>query len=120
MPLVKPKTSVMGVRILVLQDDHHDMSYLEQEGFEDRLAAYRAGDFSFVGVRLDVKLNIAVGDDWVFQSITTPGLWSIESDSGEDYFREVAADEFATLAEMLAELCVPLPDPHAEWPLVYR
>lgn len=80
-----------SVRIEVMPDIDPDASYLEQAGFEDRLQAYRNDEFGFVGVRVAVEAH-----DWdtgVTVRTTSAGLWGIESDSGDEYFREVAADE---------------------------
>lgn len=83
------------VRIEVVPDNDPDVSYLEQEGFEARRAEYRADAFSFVGVRVAVETHDT--DSGVSTRTQTAGLWGIESDSGEDYFREVAAEEASTL-----------------------
>jgi hypothetical protein len=111
-----------SVRIIISGDECPDASYLEQEGlgFEDRLAAYRNGDFSFVGVQVEAEIYIPHGSDWIIQTIKTPGLWGIEDDSGEDYFREVAADESVTLSDMLQELCVTRGEFPTAAPIVYR
>ena len=81
-------------------------SYLEQEGFADRLEQYRQGAFDFVGVRAAVELPIPFGKDRILTRIESPGLWGIESDSGEDYLDSVFQEESAILADMLAELGV--------------
>jgi hypothetical protein len=83
-----------------------DASYLEQEGFEDRLAQYRQGAFDLIGVRASVELPIPYGKDRILTRIESPGLWGIESDSGEDYFDSVFQEESDILADMLAELGV--------------
>lgn len=88
------------VSITVLPDQDPDTSYLEQDGFEDRLAAYRAGDFAHVGVRAEV-----IRHDWTsgtVTSVTSAGLWGIESDSGADYYREVGREELDSLRDELA------------------
>lgn len=91
-------------------DESPDASYLEQEGmgFEDRLAAYERGDFHFVGIRASVEIEIPHGTDGtrILQTITSPGLWGIESDSGDTYMQEVFRDECDILADMLKELNV--------------
>lgn len=79
------------VRIEVLPDEDLDASYLEQDGWEDRLAQYNAGDFYFVGVRVAVETHNTTSG--VLTTTTTAGVWGIESDSDESYIREVAADE---------------------------
>jgi hypothetical protein len=69
-----------------------------------RMEAYNAGEWHMCGVRASVVLSIPHGDSFITQKITSPGLWGIESDSGEDYFNEVFAEESDTLADMLREL----------------
>ena len=90
----------------VLHDDNPDTSYLEQDEFVDRLEAFRRGDFAFVGVRLVARIRFETkqGGGIHGPTITTGGLWGIEDDSGEDYFRTVAADETGELEEMLTAL----------------
>lgn len=101
--------TVQTARIEVMYDEDTDASWLEQAGYEDRWAAYQAGDFGFVGVRLTADLRIPHGNGWILQRVSTPGLWGIEDDSGDEYLREVACDEYHTLAAMLNELHVPTP-----------
>jgi hypothetical protein len=90
----------------IIPDDCPDTSYLEQEEFEDRLGQFRQGEFDFVGVRAAVELPIPYGKDRIITRIESPGLWGIESDSGEDYLESVFQEESAILADMLAELGV--------------
>jgi hypothetical protein len=90
----------------VVPDDCHDTSYLNQEGFEDRLEQYRQGDFDYAGIRAAVELPIPYGKDQILIKIESPGLWDIESDSGEDYFNSIFKEESDILADMLAELGV--------------
>jgi hypothetical protein len=63
-------------------------------------------DWSVVGVRAAVELPIPYGKDRIITRIESPGLWGIESDSGEDYFDSVFHEESNILADMLAELGV--------------
>jgi hypothetical protein len=92
----------------LVPDDCPDTSYLEQEGFEDRLEQYRQGAFDYVGVRAAVELPIPYGKDRILIKVESPGLWGIESDSGKDYFNSVFQEESNILADMLAELGVRL------------
>jgi hypothetical protein len=94
----------------IVPDDCPDVSYLEQAGFEDRLAQYRQGAFDLVGVRASVELPIPYGKDRILAKIESPGLWGIESDSDEDYFDSVFQEEADILADMLAELGVNIVD----------
>lgn len=100
---------VENVRVALVVDEWADASYLKQDGYEERLAQYQAGDFGYVGVRLSAELCIPSGDSWIVEDICTPGLWGIEDDSGSDYFASVACDEYRTLNEMLVQLGAPTP-----------
>jgi hypothetical protein len=80
-----------------------DPLYCEQD--EARLNAWRKGDWHFVGVRAKAILQIPHGIDcWITSSLLSPGLWGIESDSGDDYFRQVYREEREILAGMLDSL----------------
>jgi hypothetical protein len=73
----------LTIKVKRMEDVDVDSSYLEQEGFEDRLAQYRRGDFGFIGVVVTVERGgIKMGCD---------SLWGIEDDSGEEYFESVEA-----------------------------
>ena len=90
----------------VVPDQVADTSYLEQEGFEKRLKEYREDQFSYVGVRASCSIDIPHGKDGtcIIQRITSPGLWGIEDDSGQDYLGLVFTEESNVLASMLEEL----------------
>jgi hypothetical protein len=90
----------------IIPDDCPDTSYLEQEEFGDRLEQFRQGAFDYIGIRAAVELPIPYGKDRIITRIESPGLWGIESDSGEDYLDSVFQEESAILADMLAELGV--------------
>ena len=75
-------------------------------GFEDRLEQYpQRRDFILSGSAA-VEVPIPYGKDRILTRIESPGLWGIESDSGEDYFQSVFEEESTILADMLAELGV--------------
>lgn len=101
------------VRILVSADPYADTSYLGQEGFEQRREQFEQGAFSFCGVQVDAEILVPLSDHgqatYAVQHITSPGLWGIEDDSGEDYLRSVATDEGCVLLDMLTELNVKVP-----------
>lgn len=89
-----------SVTIKRIEDDDPDTSYLEQEGFADRLEQYRSGAFCFVGVYAEAVIRVG----GVRQVIRSSGLWGIESDSDEEYFEEVGGEEVIELHTMLSEL----------------
>jgi hypothetical protein len=98
-----PKAKLEAIRVVVLHDEDPDTSYLEQDEFEERLAAYQNGDFSFVGVRAEADVFIG----GVLQTLTSAGLWGIESDSGKEYIEGVADEEYNELRKILTEVGVP-------------
>jgi hypothetical protein len=103
------------VRVIVEADPEPDVSYLEQEDFEDRSLAYKKGDFSFVGVRAEAEVVI----EDVLQTLTSGGLYGVESDSEDEYIDEIAAREWEALRGVLKAVGVPteqLPlDVQREW-----
>ena len=92
------------IRTVTLDDEDPDASYLQQDDFAERLAEYTSGAFDFVGIRAEA--DIIVGN--TVQTITSGGLWGIESDSSPDYLKEVETEEVQQLADILIELgCAP-------------
>jgi len=91
----------------IVEDETPDASYLEQEGFEKRRGEYNRGDFSFVGVRAVAEIHMPMDRKravFITSRIRSPGVWGIESDSGEDYFNQVFEDETEILMTMLNSL----------------
>lgn len=105
-----PATLRGGITVRATADFDADTSYLDQEDWGDRLDAYKAGQFGFVGIDATAEV-VANG---VIQRITSGGLWGIEDDSGREYFDSVAVDQVAELVGVLAELGVVVAEP-AEW-----
>src|SRR5262249_54603209 len=72
-----------------------------------RLAAWRNDEWHFVGVRAKATIKFLYGvnpDRWITSKLLSPGLWGIESDSGDAYFQEVYQEEGAILIGMIASL----------------
>lgn len=92
-----------SVQIIVNRDPNPDPSYLDQEEFEDRRESYNRGDFEFLYVRAEAE--VVVGD--IVQTMTSGGLYGIESDSGKEYFMEIAAEEWSALRDVLKTVGVP-------------
>ena len=76
-----------------------DPEYIEQD--YARAEAFNRGDWCMVGIWAEAKVKLS-GE--VVQTIRSGGLWNIESDSGAEYFEEVAAEELEQLSAELAEL----------------
>lgn len=111
----KPPAELQSVRVVIEEDADPDVSYLEQDEFEDRLEAYKGGEFHFIGVRIEAEVSIA---DTV-QTLTSPGLWGVESDTDEAGLDQIAGDEWEALRAVLKTIGVPtdqLPlTPKREW-----
>ena len=91
------KVELRGIRVIFEEDLDPDVSYLEQDEFEDRLAAYRKGKFNLVGVRVEAEVLIAE----TAQTLASPGLGGIESDSEQEYLDEIIAEEWKALRAVL-------------------
>lgn len=89
-----------AIRIVWESDPIGDASYLEQEGFEDRLADYQAGRFWHVCCHAKVDVIVA----GTVQTLRSGGLHGIESDSDQQHLEGIAAEERASLVGILAEL----------------
>ena len=59
-----------------------------------------------IGIQAEATFLIPLGNHFVIQTISSPGLWGIEADSDDAYLDEVFADECDNLAVMLQALGV--------------
>ena len=66
----------------------------------ERMEAYERKQWCFVGLRAEAKIVV----NGICQTISSGGLWGIESDSEDAYFAEVAQEELHSLADLLTEL----------------
>ncbi len=98
-----PKSDLVRV---VECDPAPDTSYLDQNGFEGRRAAYHRGEFAFVCVRARAEIPVPFGSDSISCELQSPGLWGIESDSDHTYLESVFEEECSILQEMLSHLNV--------------
>lgn len=69
-----------------------------------RFNAWTRGDWGFIGVRAKATIYLPIGcGAFTVCKMTSPGVWGIESDSGEDFLAEIFEQEKAGLkAAMLA------------------
>ena len=86
-----------------LPDPFPDTSYLEQDGFEERLRQAQNGDFGFMGVRASCTVLIGIGQSGhvIAQRIDSPGIWGVETDSDPAHVRELYDAERNILLAML-------------------
>lgn len=82
----------------------HSGSFEGDADDDERLALYRKGCWHYVGVMAKAEIRIPYGKDFILTEITSPGLWGIESDSGDEYFNSVLKEEKRTLLDMLESL----------------
>lgn len=76
----------------------------------ERMESLNAGHWCYIGLRAEAKIGI--GDvvnyparyNVTTQTITSGGLWGIESDSESGYFEEVKAEQLAELKDQLKAL----------------
>ena len=91
---------IESIKVERLYDNDADVSYLEQEGFEDRLRQYRNGQFGFIGIQARAEIVV----NGVCQTITSGGLWGIEDDSDEAYLATEESDQVTDLCNQLSAL----------------
>lgn len=89
--------------MVVEEDPDPDVSYLDQDDFEDRRAAYKRGDFKFLGVRAEAEVVIESTD----QVLSSPGLWGIEGDLDEEELARIVSEEWSVLRDVLKTVGVP-------------
>lgn len=92
---------ILSIGIQRMNDHDPDVSYLEQEGFEDRLEALNNGVFGFIGIRAQAEIVV---NDAIVQTIRSGGLWGIESDSDVDYFKQIEEEEMSALTRELSAI----------------
>jgi hypothetical protein len=107
------RTAQVEIDMLTAYDPDSDpRDYLFQdpdcrEQDQVRLDAWRNDEWHFLGIRAKATIKIPHGinpDCWITSELLSPGLWGIESDSGDPYFQDVYRDERAILIAMLASL----------------
>jgi hypothetical protein len=100
-------------RIEKHDSDATPMDYLFQdEDYRDedqrRLDAWHNDEWSFIGIQARAHITVVSNGVGAMYTMTSPGLWGVESDSGEDYLEEIYAQEKATLLGHLAQMGNPI------------
>lgn len=99
----QPAVRLHAVRVVRDLDGDADVSYLEQEGFEDRYKSYKRGQLHFV--TLCVEADVIV-DEGVQALVTSPGIGGIESDTTEEEFDALIVEEWSALRAALKTMGV--------------
>lgn len=74
----------------------------------DRMMQIENGNVSFYGVRAEAEIltrpdNAHASAGWKIDHITSGGLWGLESDAGEEYFKEEEKNQIQDLHDTLKE-----------------
>lgn len=96
-------------KMSVLVEDPTQVVEPDPEPYEDD----GCEDMESCGVkaRCVLRLNIGTkGDCFIFHEVETPGVWAVDSNSSEEYIREVYRGELDTLRAMLEALGLMVPD----------
>lgn len=87
-----------SIKIKRIPDSDADTSYLEQEGFKERLQQYTDGQFGFIGITAEAEVSYDIGNGTRrLETLTSSGLWGIEDDSDAAYLRSIEKEELADL-----------------------
>lgn len=102
------KAQISFSRVLVADHDMTPDSKGDETMTRPRRASWHRDEWHYVGVIARAEIKIPYGnlnpDCWITARMDSPGLWGVESDSGEKYFAEVYREELATLRDMLESL----------------
>ena len=109
--MTKNMKRIHSVTIQRITDKDPDTSYLQQEGYEERWQQFQDGQFNFIGIMACAEVTKAFsatvtlaeykGHGGIAQSITSGGLWGIESDSDRSYLQEIEDEQLSELREQL-------------------
>jgi hypothetical protein len=75
-------------------------------GMQDynRMEALNNGDFCFLGISAEAKvLTSTDGENWLINTLSSGGLWGIESDGEKSYIKDVEEEELEHLKDVLKE-----------------
>ena len=78
--------------------DPEEMKYAKQD--KSRLDSYYNDEWCMLGIRAIATIRI----NGILQTVSSRGLWGIESDSGDDYKQEVFEEEKIDLFDQLREI----------------
>jgi hypothetical protein len=79
-----------------IYDENPDLSWVDKK----RLESMDMGYWHFIGILAVAEIRI----NGISETISSPGLWNIESDSDESDLNEIYQDQKDELAAMLREL----------------
>lgn len=83
-----------------------DEEYREQD--QERLDAFRRGEWGLIGVRAEAMCMIVNRGVGTLINLQSTGLWGVASDEGEDYLEEIYKDEVEKLKGLIAAMHSPI------------
>lgn len=99
---IKMQAKIGKITIRQLADTDPDTSYMDQDGFEDIKRAYENGEFFYIGIKAEAEiLTSHNGKEWLINTITSGGLWGIESNSDESHLESIRMEEEHDLKAVL-------------------
>ena len=70
----------------------------------ERMEQLNNGYFNFIGISAKSEVLTSYnGKDWLINTLSSGGLWGIESDSSSEYISEVQSEQLAELKDVLIE-----------------
>jgi hypothetical protein len=97
--------TVMWEREECPDDTASPLDWMDEAEDAERIAAWRDGQFTMIGIRAKATLLVPLGQVcFATYELTSCGLWGIESDSGEEYLASVFEEEKAQLVDAIAEM----------------
>lgn len=119
--IVRELDTTPGLSYLSDPDRYDDCTPEERSEYNRqdraRLRAYDRGEWYMLGIYAQATIAVPMGQNCAcLQTIKSPGLWGIESDSDAAHFDETAADQLDELKEILTALHVDL----TAWPIAIK
>jgi hypothetical protein len=103
-PARRPATELRTIRVVRDLDPDTSSAYLEQDGFEERLASYERGQLHFY--RMWIEADVLI-DEGVEALVTSTGIDGIESDTSEEELDALIVEEWRALRGALKKVGVP-------------
>ncbi len=90
-------------------DNVDDLTQAEQN--YDRMMMFENGNVYMMGIIAEAQILIPIGNgSFSIQTITSSGLYGIESDSDKAYIKEIEAEQLDELKGYLKQLNIEVPD----------
>lgn len=90
------------IRVVVEPDLDPDVTFLREKGLEERRASFEQGEFGFVGTYIEADVII----EGTEQTLTSPGMWGVESDLSEEELDQIVDEEWRALRPVLKTIGV--------------